>query len=313
MQSWEGVLPGGAAAITWLTGDINGDGRTDIIQPFNDRGRLAAAVYRSNGTGYSLASNRSLGEGAAAIAWLTGDANGDGRTDLLQLWNNSGRLALSVYSADGQGLTPMFRTENLGEGAGALGFLTGDVDGDRRTDLIQLWNNQGRLAAAVYTATGTGYIRRFRTGDLGAGAGAVAWLTGDSDGDGRTDLIQLWNNQGHLGVIVYRWTGAKLALGSHSADLGTGAGALLWLPVDADNNGRTDILQIWNNGGKLAAVEYVATDRGYAQGWSSEDLGESSEPLAWLAGDVNRDGLTDLVLPRNNGGRLALSLVQGLP
>ena len=43
--------------------------------------------------------------------------------------------------------------------------------------------------------------------DMGQGSGAVAWEIGDVNGDGRAEIIQLWNDNNRLGMIVYGWSG----------------------------------------------------------------------------------------------------------
>src|SRR5262245_60935044 len=97
---------GGAGALAWLTGDVNGEGMTDLIQPWDNNGRLGLITYRSNGTEYTWGwSSNDIGAGSPALAWLTGDVNGDGKTDLIQPWNNNGRLGVINYLSNGTGYT----------------------------------------------------------------------------------------------------------------------------------------------------------------------------------------------------------------
>ena len=56
--------------------------------------------------------------------------------------NNNGRLGLIVYGADGGGkLQTVFGTDNMGQGSGALAWLTGDFTGSGKTQIAQPWNN----------------------------------------------------------------------------------------------------------------------------------------------------------------------------
>jgi len=75
-----------------------------------------------------------------------------------------------------------------------------------------------------------GYGVSFGSADMGEGSGAVAWLAGDANGDGKTDIFQLWDNNGRLGMIVY----SPLPQGGYgvsfgSAGMGEGSGAVAWL------------------------------------------------------------------------------------
>src|ERR1700734_1707580 len=66
------------------------------------------------------------------------------------------------------------------------------------------------------------------TSDIGAGPHTVAngWQIGDIDGDGRDEIVQLWNNNGRLGVLVYHWNGSALGVLWSTNDLGAGSNAV---------------------------------------------------------------------------------------
>src|SRR2546422_47716 len=72
------------------------------------------------------------------------------------------RLGIVIYSANASGgLQRTFGSPSLGQGPGALAWLTGDVNGDGRTDILQPWKNGDRLGLIVYTSNGTGYTSTF--------------------------------------------------------------------------------------------------------------------------------------------------------
>jgi hypothetical protein len=97
----------------------------------------------------------------------------------------------------------MFGSGNMGQGSGALAWLTGDVDGDGRTDIIQPFNNNGTLGMLVYRSTGSGYSLMYGSGNMGQGSGALAWLTGKLDDNRNVEIIQPFDNSGRLGFLVY--------------------------------------------------------------------------------------------------------------
>ena len=72
-----------------------------------------------------------MGQGSGALAWLTGDFTGGGRTEIAQLWSDNGKLAMILYGTNGKGdLKELFGSE-WGQGSDALpgGWLTGDFTG----------------------------------------------------------------------------------------------------------------------------------------------------------------------------------------
>src|SRR5690349_4088927 len=90
-------------------------------------------------------------------------------------------------------LTP-FASGNMGQGSGAVGWLIGDVDGDGKAEIVQPWINGGALGMIVYGWSGTSLSTQWSTGNMGQGSGAIRWLIGDVNGDGKTEVVQLWNN-----------------------------------------------------------------------------------------------------------------------
>jgi hypothetical protein len=310
---WLGDLGTGAGALAMLSGDMDGDGRTDVIHPWSNNGWLGLHVYQSTGTSYFNAfTSGNMGHGAAALAWLTGDMDGDGLTDILQPWNNNGQLGLIVYRSTGTGYATAFASSNMGAGSPALAWRTGDADGDGRTDLIQLWNNNGWLGLTVFRSTGTGYALWFNNPNMGQGSAGLAWLTGDMDGDGRTDIFQPWKNNSTLGLIAYRATGTGYTTAFATGNMGQGWWALGWLTGDMDGDGRTDIFQPWNNNGSLGLIAYRSTGTGFATAFTSGNLGaSSSNVIAWQTGDFDGDGRTDIFQGRTSSWHFYLSSGSG--
>src|SRR5260370_325601 len=187
----------GSGAVAWLTGDVNGDGKAEIVQLWDNAGTLGMIVYGADGQGgyRAIFGSSDMGEGSGAVAWLTGDVNGDGKAEIVQLGDNAGSLGMIVYGANGQGgYRAIFGSSDMGEGWGAVAWLTGDVNGDGKAEIVQLWDNAGTLGMIVYGADGQGGYRAiFGSSDMGEGSGAVAWLTGDVNGDGKAEIVPLWD------------------------------------------------------------------------------------------------------------------------
>jgi hypothetical protein len=85
------------------------------------------------------------------------------------------------------------------------------------------------------------------TQDIGQGFGALDWLVGDIDNDGQAELLQPWNNRNRLGLIVYGWDGTQMTTKWSSSNMRQGSGALAWLVADIDGDGKSELLQLWNN------------------------------------------------------------------
>ena len=140
-------------------GDVNGDGRADIV------GFGAAGAYTALGHADGTFAAPFLGLngfGAAAGGWVSqdlypralGDVNGDGRADIVGFGSTGGYTALG--QADGTFAAPILGRIGFGAGVAGGGWVSqdlyprtlGDVNGDGNADII------GFGSAGAYTALG---------------------------------------------------------------------------------------------------------------------------------------------------------------
>jgi hypothetical protein len=291
-------------AVAWEIGDVNGDGRAEVVQLQNNGGKLEMIVYGwSRQALMRLWSADDIGQGGGAIAWEIGDVNGDGQAEIVQLWDYHGKLGMIVYGWSGNAMTALWSTGDIGQGSGAVAWQIGDVNGDGRAEIVQLWDCHGKLRMIVY-GWSSGMTALWATGDMGEGSGAVAWQIGDVNGDGRAEIVQLWDYHGKLGMIVYGWSSSMTALWS-TGDIGQGSGAVAWQIGDVNGDGRAEIVQLWDNHGKLGMIVY-GWSSGMTALWSTGDIGQGSGAVAWEIGDVNGDGRAEIVQLWDNGGKLGM-------
>jgi len=223
----DGASAGDHFGATIAIGDVNGDGKADIIvgaPHVGGKGGETGAIYVYSGTDGSLIyqktgnTNENFGQAIAA-----GDVNGDGKVDLIAGANNaspSGKAhagSVDVYSgADGSLLYQKdgdIAYDLLGESVGA-----GDVNGDGKDDIIASKQN------------GT-----FQVSDLNIYSGAdgsllyqipvnmwprIQIITGDVNGDGKADIISngILVFSGVNGSLIFQRDGSNAAAGDVDGD-----------------------------------------------------------------------------------------------
>ncbi|WP_441234664.1 FG-GAP-like repeat-containing protein [Bradyrhizobium sp. 930_D9_N1_4] len=198
------------------TGDFNGDGKSDLLE-INDTTH-DAAIWEMNGT--EVADNATIGTINTAGGWhfqTTGDFNGDGKTDLLFLNDNTHGLA--VWEMDGTQITagPQIGTINA---AGGWHFAdTGDFNGDGKSDLLFL--NDTTHGVAIWQMNGTQVTAAPQIGILDPGFHYVG--QGDFNGDGKSDL--LFANDTTHAVSVWELNGTQVTT---DAQIGTINAAADW-------------------------------------------------------------------------------------
>ena len=57
-------------------------------------------------------------------------------------------------------------------------------------------------------------------------------------------------------MIVYHWTGTAMTTLSGTSNMNEGSGALSWLGGGFFGDGRFEIAQPWDNGGRLGIIIY---------------------------------------------------------
>ena len=296
----------GVGALAWLSGDFLGSGKTQIAQLWNNNDNLALIIYGDvNGSMQTVQAIGNLGQGPGALAWLTGDFTGSGKTQIAQLWNNNGNLALIIYGDVNGSMQTVRSNGNLGQGPGALAWLTGDFTGSGKTQIAQPWNNNGQLGLIIYgqvvlevpLAPPIPLMQTvWSTGNIGQGSGALAWLTGDFTGSGKTQIAQPWDNNGQLALIIYGDVNGSMQTVQATGNLGQGPGALAWLSGDFFGLGKTQIAQLWDNFFKLVLNIYGDVN-GSMQFVQATSPGQGPGALAWLTGDFTGSGQTQIAQP----------------
>jgi hypothetical protein len=228
---------------TWSvagTGDLNGDGKADIV--WVEAGGTIV-VWQMNGT----TTTSSAVVGAVPAGWslvAVGDVNGDGKDDLI-FRSNSGVVAAWIMD----GFT-VRTVEVIGSMATnyQLAWL-GDFDGNGIKDI--LWFDPATGSAIIWEMFASAPINVWNLGTLGPGWTPA--LVGDFNGDGRADIF--WRN-GATNVIWFMAAGVALTTRlMPTVDTS-------WQPVavlDAAGFGREDIIWL-NTGGSVVRWQVPAPD-----------------------------------------------------
>lgn len=99
-QQYSALSGAGISTIGYLSGDFNGDGKTDIIQTWNNGGNLGIILFQSTGSNYFVAHSGTSPQGQGNVGLVPPDWNGDGKDDFVQAWNNSNLLNFFLYQSN---------------------------------------------------------------------------------------------------------------------------------------------------------------------------------------------------------------------
>jgi len=308
--------PEGYNAIAWLEAGLRSGGKEQALQLYKGgHSHLGVIVYGPDG-GQDLTvlqQHDDTGQGWGFVNFSVADLRGDGTDQVVQFWNN-GNVAAIVWGASGDDWFANLNagSPNLEEGPDALAWLVADLRGDGKQEIIQLWHNKknDHVGAVVYGAGGSQLFAKLsHQDDLDEGYGAVAWCVADLNGDGRDEVIQIWNDNGKAFAIVYGTNGDNGLTRLWRGNLDQPVDFVTWQVADLDGDGREEIVQLRDNGGKLAAIVYGgAPGNSLVVQSTNDDLyeGPKAANWGWLSGNFNARKVGEVVQFWDNGGSLGM-------
>ena len=297
-------------------GDVNGDGYADLLVGSPLAGRAWLFLGGANGLSaapdWSLDQEQVLSAFGAAVSGV-GDVNNDGFSDLLigapDLDNgqsNEGRAYLFLGHGEGPAaVARMSTTWPANDEAGTAVAGAGDVNGDGYADFVS-----GAPGTSSPEATeGRAYLFlgpsgtqawSYDGGQVGARFGVAVSSAGDVNNDGFTDVLV--GAPGGAGA-AYAFLGKPNGLSTTPGWSVTGSGAnaalgrSLAAAGDVNGDGFCDVLVSAN---ASEARLYLGSGSGIhaTPGWiaSVPAAGDWRDLLVVGPGDVNRDGMSDVLL-----------------
>ena len=271
-------------------GDLNGDGRPDILYPTSEQ------IATGNGTFRTVALTQTFVTGSKLA-----DVNGDGKLDVVEpipaqescdynpdgtpYCNIDSDAELVVYFGNGDGTFRSGTVLDLGqEGSGTASLTLLDLNGDGKLDAVISFNGNPEDSASadsfVLLNNGSG------TFQVASTAGPAPLLaSGDFNGDGKTDIAV-----GSFGVsILYGNGDGTFTAGPTYGSMFTSSG----VAGDFNHDGRTDLAVADTTGSSTNGI-YVLL--GQSDGSLSAPKRISTFTAGQLAAaDLNHDGYLDLI------------------
>jgi RHS repeat-associated protein len=269
----------GVALTHILTGDFNGDGKTDVAGFDPATGNWMVGL--SNGA--SGFTTQTWATWSAATDWtniVVGDFNGDGLTDIAA--RNAATGMWSVAISNGSSFTTT-TWGSWNSGDTYQNVVVGDFNGDGRDDIAG-WDE---TAGTWIVANSNGVS--FATTTWGSGTAGASWeavVAGDFNGDGRDDLAALNGSTGAWNV--------ELSAGNHftGSIWGTWNSSVAWTNVQAADFNGDGLADLVGTSAESSSWQVaLSTGSGFnSQSWGTQAGNLTDEQI----GDFNGDGKADI-------------------
>ncbi|MFN0207394.1 MAG: FG-GAP repeat domain-containing protein, partial [Planctomycetota bacterium] len=277
-------------------GDFDGDGNRDLIITIRYPG--AVVLLMGTGAGAFAPPNYLSASLTVPMDLAVADVNGDTRPDLLM----SEGTNLSVLLGNGPGTFAPASVYDIGNFSEVI--LVDDINSDGQPDLVAsslAYTNVTILLGKAFDATSGPFItsKRFVTGGFPSHAAIV-----DINADGKPDVVT--ENSGAKNLFLLLGDGAGSLGASTNINVGFIPGALTVGDLNAD--GVPDLITANTTAKNISVL--LATSSGGAVSFPSFNAYSvgtqptpATNPVAVAVGDLNRDGIPDLVTANNNSQR----------
>jgi YD repeat-containing protein len=317
-SSWSTSVKAGPAPATpvvssCLTGDINGDGKSDFwCETASGSGSWKVAT--STGSGWTTATWSGPGPATPLSSnCMVGDLNGDGKSDFwCETASRSG--SWTVATSTGSGWTTVTRSGPVAFTPLSSFCMVGDLNGDGQNDFwCETASGSGSWTVAISTATGSGWTTATWSGLNVPASLKYSCLMGDLNGDGKTDFwCETGSGTGVWNVALSTgngWTAATWSGLKENTPLTSGSNCMVG---DLNGDGKSDFLCTGDSNWSWL----IALSTG--NGWITTP--QTGPPVVGLpsgsciGGDLNGDGKNDFWCwdsPTGGGWLVTLFSVHG--
>jgi hypothetical protein len=234
------------------------------------------------------------------------DFDGDGKADIATANNYStagSPASVSVLRNTGSSAIDFAPRIDIATGVLTYAVASGDLNGDGKIDLVSS-SIAGKTISVFQNISSSGNILFAPKLDLATGTNPYSIAIADFDGDGKPDIVVA--NYLSNTVSIYRNTGSGNSLSfATKVDFTTGLAPRSVATGDFDNDGKIDIA-VSNELSNTISVFRNTSTSGLVNFAGKVDYNTNGNPYGVAVGDMNLDGLSDVVVVNNSSNNFSV-------
>lgn len=283
--------------------DLDGDGKRDIVVASTASDHISLYKNASSPGSFSFASPVNLATLNEPTEVEAGDLDGDGKTDIVVSYDNyPGKFSIFRNTSQSSGsLSLAARINHTSPFDRSHGISIGDLDGDRRSDIIIANYNTAGTFTVYRNKSLPGNIDLDTAIIVRAGSNSPYAMTVDMDADGKLDVVVVNNSiPGVVSVYKNITTSEKISFAA-PVNIETHSGPYRLTTGDLDGDGKPDLAialggTILGNIGKIQVIRNESANGLLA--FASPVTYDAAYlfPSSIAIGDIDADGQMDLAV-----------------
>ncbi len=283
------------------TGDVDGDGLSDMIYIYRYNTTLYVLTKFNNGDGTWTDVNVSTPYGTIVDSYPinTGDFNGDGKMDIVFTYYSSSRVYISMLLSDGDGTWTRYYKYYTGYGSEIFdgSIVIGDASNDGCDDIIFIYSYMGDFSiATTVSRTSGGTWSKYEEMIMDAPDPEVYdAIPGDFNGDGDIDFAFAHDHNSKLNITLFTSNGDRTWSWTYHefSSYGSYAYGDRLVVGDVSGDGWDDLVFIYRLSGELKILSIWKASTGWGSCLQTHTDGTNVDVNPVLSGDFNGDDLLD--------------------